>query len=188
VPPASVATTPGHLCPRHVRRDAEAAATLARPCSRDRRCPWCHGSHWPAGTRGSDAERSPRGMALESGCRRATSSTSHDQHADLLRHDATDVPRQDASAASRPATGKPNPEALAAFGRVIPTIGDRRSSRRPQPAASYAPAAYTATHVQFIDRAQKVTLVRWRFVPEDGEKALTDRDLKSMPRTFSNRR
>ena len=30
----------------------------------------------------------------------------------------------------------------------------------------------------------KTTLVRWRFVPQDGEKRLSDAELKSMPPNF----
>jgi len=61
--------------------------------------------------------------------------------------------------------------------------------RRPQPAASYANSAYYGIHTfKFVDRSDKVTLVRWRFVPEDGEKPLTDSALKSMRGTFSKGR
>src|SRR5882724_9247926 len=85
-----------------------------------------------------------------------------------------------------PATGKPSPEALAAFGASHPdNRGQAKFLADHNPPASYATSAYFGIHTfKFIDRAHKVTLVRWRFVPEDGEKALTDQDLKSMPRDF----
>jgi catalase len=35
-----------------------------------------------------------------------------------------------------------------------------------------------------MDRVDKVTLVRRRFVPQDGEKPLTDSEVTSMPRDF----
>jgi catalase len=36
----------------------------------------------------------------------------------------------------------------------------------------------------FINRDDKTTLVRWRFVPQDGEQPLSDAELTSMPRNF----
>jgi catalase len=50
---------------------------------------------------------------------------------------------------------------------------------------SYANSAYFGIHTfKSIDTDGKATLVRWRFVPEDGEKGLTDAELTSMPRDF----
>jgi catalase len=88
-----------------------------------------------------------------------------------------------------PATGKPNPEALAAFGASHPdNRGQAKFLADHNPPASYATSAYFGIHTfKFIDRANKVTLVRWRFVPGDGEKALTDSELKSAPRDFLER-
>ena len=37
---------------------------------------------------------------------------------------------------------------------------------------------------KFIDKANETTLVKWRFDPEDGQKELTDAELKSMPADF----
>src|SRR6266446_2728292 len=37
---------------------------------------------------------------------------------------------------------------------------------------------------RFVDHAGKTTNVRWRFVPEDGEKWLTDAQLAQAPREF----
>jgi len=88
-----------------------------------------------------------------------------------------------------PATGKPNPEVLAAFGASHPdNRGQAKFLADHNPPASYATSAYYGIHTfKFIDRADKVTLVRWRFVPEDGEKALTGSELPSMPRDFLER-
>ena len=59
------------------------------------------------------------------------------------------------------------------------------SSRRGCPPPSYANSAYFGIHTfKFIDKDNKTTLVKWRFVPEDGEKELTDEQLTSMPRDF----
>jgi Catalase len=68
-----------------------------------------------------------------------------------------------------PATGKPNREALAAFGASHPdNRGQAKFLADHNPPASYATSAYYGVHTfKFIDQAQKVTLVRWRFVPED---------------------
>ena len=53
------------------------------------------------------------------------------------------------------------------------------------PPVSYANDAYYGIHTfKFINRDNKTTLVRWRFVPQDGEKRLLDAELKSMPRDF----
>jgi hypothetical protein len=46
---------------------------------------------------------------------------------------------------------------------------------------SYANSAYFGIHTfKSIDTDGKATLVRWRFVPEDGEKGLTDADRDSI--------
>ncbi len=135
----------------------------------------------------SDAERSPRGMALEFRLPKGDL-----QHITMINTPTffAAMPRTflDKMRALRadPATGKPSPEALAAFGVSHPdNRGQAKFLADHHPPASYATSAYYGIHTfKFIDRAHKVTLVRWRFVPEDGEKALTDRDLTSMPRDF----
>jgi catalase len=53
------------------------------------------------------------------------------------------------------------------------------------PPASYANCAFYGIHTfRFVDHAGKTTNVRWRFMPEDGERALTDAQLAQMPREF----
>ena len=53
------------------------------------------------------------------------------------------------------------------------------------PPPSYANTSYYGIHTfKFIDKANETTLVKWRFDPEDGEKELTDAELKSMPADF----
>lgn len=84
-----------------------------------------------------------------------------------------------------PATGKPDPAALAAFAKMHP-----ESAGLPEhnPPPSYANSAYFGIHTfRFIDRDERTTLVRWRFVPQDGEKSLTDAELASRPRDFLER-
>jgi catalase len=57
------------------------------------------------------------------------------------------------------------------------------ADRNPPP--SYANSAYYGIHTfKLIDRHDKTALVRWRFVPEDGDKTLSDAELKSMPPDF----
>jgi catalase len=53
------------------------------------------------------------------------------------------------------------------------------------PPVSYANSAYNSIHTfKFVNRGNKITLVRWRFVPQDGEKQLSDAELESMPANF----
>jgi catalase len=85
-----------------------------------------------------------------------------------------------------PATGKPNPEKLKAFLASHPdNRGQAMFLADHNPPVSYGNDAYYGIHTfKFIDRENKPTLVRWRFVPQDGEKRLSDAELKSMPGDF----
>lgn len=85
-----------------------------------------------------------------------------------------------------PATGKPDPKKIMAFRATHP---DNRAQaeflEKNNPPVSFATSAYFGIHTfKFIDGNNKTTLVRWRFVPGDGEKRLTDYQLKSMPPNF----
>ena len=54
-----------------------------------------------------------------------------------------------------------------------------------QSATSYANCAFYGIHTfRFVDQAGKTTNVRFRFMPEDGERSLTDAQLAQMPREF----
>ena len=85
-----------------------------------------------------------------------------------------------------PATGKPDPVRFKAFGASHSDIASQvkfLDDNNPPP--SYANCAYYSIHTfKFINQYDKVTLVRWRFVPLDGEKKLSDEELKSMPSDF----
>jgi catalase len=85
-----------------------------------------------------------------------------------------------------PATGEPNPAALKAFAASHPdNAGQARFLADSNPPPSYGNSAYYGIHTfKFINHNGKVTPVRWRFVPEDGEKHLSDAELKSMPGDF----
>jgi catalase len=56
------------------------------------------------------------------------------------------------------------------------------------PPPSYANSAYYGIHtLKFLDQGNQTTFVKWRFDPEDGQKELTDDELKSMPADFLER-
>src|SRR6266404_8814893 len=135
----------------------------------------------------SDTEKSPRGMALE--FRLPNGSLQHMTMINTPMFFAA-MPRTflDKMLALKPdpATGKPNPEALKAFAASHPdNTGQATFLADNNPPVSYANSAYFGIHTfKFINRDNKVTLVRWRFVPQDGEKSLTDSELRSMPRDF----
>jgi catalase len=85
-----------------------------------------------------------------------------------------------------PATGKPDPKKVRAF---LDSHPDSRAQtdflNTHNPPVSYANSDYFGIHTfKFISKDKKTTLVRWRFVPDDGEKRLTDAQLTSMPRDF----
>jgi catalase len=85
-----------------------------------------------------------------------------------------------------PATGKPDPAALKAFAESNPdSAGQQDYLDTHNPPPSYANAPFFGIHTfKFIGKDDKVTLVKWRFEPEDGEKSLTDDQLKTMPANF----
>jgi len=88
-----------------------------------------------------------------------------------------------------PATGKPDPEKIKAFKASHP---DNRMQAHflesNNPPASYASSAYLGLHAfKFIGTEDKTTLVRWQFVPEDGEKRLSDDELKAAGADFLER-
>ncbi|GAB3417283.1 catalase family peroxidase [Massilia agilis] len=85
-----------------------------------------------------------------------------------------------------PSTGKPDPKKVKAF---LDSHPDARAQSEflttHHPPVSFANSAYFGVHTfKYIDKNNKTTLVRWRFVPQDGEKRLTDAQLRSMPRDF----
>lgn len=84
------------------------------------------------------------------------------------------------------AGGNPVPEKIRAFKASHPdNLAQAVFLERNNPPASYANSAYFGIHTfRFIDRADKTTPVRWRFVPQDGEKRLTDAELQTMPKDF----
>jgi catalase len=85
-----------------------------------------------------------------------------------------------------PATGKPDPEKIKAFKASHPdNLAQAEFLAHHNPPASYANSPYFGIHsFKFINRDGAATLVRWRFVPQDGEKALGDDEMKSAPANF----
>lgn len=85
-----------------------------------------------------------------------------------------------------PATGKADPEKIKAFKSTHPdNLAQAEFLASHTPPSSYATSAYFGIHTfKFINRDNKASLVRWRFVPQDGEKQLSDDELKSFPPDF----
>lgn len=134
-----------------------------------------------------DVAKSPRGMALE--FRLPKTEVQHMTMLNVPIFGAAQ-PRTffDLMVASKPdpITGKPDPEKIKAFQESHPdsrAMGDFMAQNNPP--VSYANSAYFGIHTfRFINRKNKSTMVRWRFVPQDGEKKLSDGELKSMPSNF----
>jgi catalase len=134
-----------------------------------------------------DTEKSPRGMALE--FRLPDGALQHMTMINTPMFFAA-MPRTflDKMKALKPdpRTGEPVPEALKAFAGSHPDNADQaRFLADHNPPPSYANSPYYGIHTfRFINRDDTVTLVRWRFVPEDGEKALSNAELAAMPANF----
>ena len=85
-----------------------------------------------------------------------------------------------------PATGKPDPEKIKAFKATHPdNLAQADYLAKNNPPANYSSSSFWGIHAfKFINRDKKTTLVRWQFVPQDGEKRLSDDELKSSPPNF----
>lgn len=124
-----------------------------------------------------DVAPSPRGLALEfrlpGGSR---------QHMTMLNLPVF-VTNQPAAfnelilaGAPDPATGKPDPKKIQAFFAGHPEAAAFGSFMKTySPPANYFNATYFSIHTfKFIDAKNVEHLVRWRFVPQDGDKPLSD--------------
>lgn len=135
----------------------------------------------------SDAAKVPRGMALEfrlpDGGR---------QHMTMLNTPmfgaASPQTFLDDIVAKKPdpVTGKPDPEKIKAFRASHPdSVAQAEFLARNNPPISWANSSYFGIHTfRFVNRENRTTLVRWRFVPQDGEKRMSDAELKSSPSDF----
>jgi len=134
-----------------------------------------------------DAARSPRGMALEFRLPRETL-----QHMTMLNTPIFGAAQPqtflDAIVAMRPdqATGKRAPEKMRAFRESHPdSLPQAEYLAQHNPPPSYANSAYFGIHTfHFVDGKGRVTRVRWRFMPRDGEKQLSDEQMTRMPHDF----
>src|SRR3977135_2336592 len=135
----------------------------------------------------SDAEKSPRGMALE--IRMPDGGPHHFTMIHTPMFFAA-VPQtfldKFIALAIDPSTGEPD---MAKFKAYMASHPDNASQAKflmdNNPPPSYANCAYYGIHTfRFVNKTEKITNVRFRFVPDDGEKQLSDAKLKSMPRDF----
>jgi catalase len=85
-----------------------------------------------------------------------------------------------------PTTGKPDPEKQAAFKVSHPDAQALAEYlAKNNPVASYANSDFYSVHTfKFINKKNQATLVKWRFVPQDGIKRLSDEELKTAPARF----
>jgi catalase len=85
-----------------------------------------------------------------------------------------------------PATGKPDPAKLKAFFAGHPdAMGQANFLQSHNPPAEYFTSAFYGIHTfKFVDAKKTEHLVKWRFVPHDGERSLTDAELKTAPHDF----
>ncbi|NEU72920.1 catalase family peroxidase [Hassallia byssoidea VB512170] len=135
----------------------------------------------------SDAEKSPRGMALEF---RLPDGSLH--HMTMLSTPmffaATPKTFLDKfiALAINPATGKPDPAKFKQFEASHPdNVLQTKFLQENNPPPSYANSAFYGIHAfKFINDAGKTMIVKFRFVPQDGEKQLSNAQLASMPRNF----
>jgi catalase len=134
-----------------------------------------------------DAARSGRGMALEFKLPKGQL-----QHITMLNTPvfgaATPQTFFDMLQAQKPdpATGKPDPEKIKAFKASHPdNQAQSQFLANNNPPASYANSAFFGIHTfKFINKKKQTTLVRWQFVPQDGEKSLSDEDMKNTGPNF----
>ena len=85
-----------------------------------------------------------------------------------------------------PATGKPDPARMKAFFASHPDAMAQASFlQQYTPPANYFNATFYSIHTfKFVDARKVEHLVRWRFVPQDGDKPLGAEALKSAPHDF----
>ena len=134
-----------------------------------------------------DTARNPRGMALE-----FELPNQNRQHFTMLNVPvfgaATPSSFYDGVIANTPdpTTGKPDPEKVAHYKATHPdaqALGEYLAKNNP--VVSYANSDFYSVHTfRFINKNQQTTLVKWRFVPEDGVKRLSDEELKTAPTRF----
>lgn len=85
-----------------------------------------------------------------------------------------------------PATGKPDPEKIKVFQANHPdSMPQAAFLAKNNPPVSWTNSSYYGIHTfKFVNHEDQATLVRWRFVPQDGEKQMSDDELNSSPPDF----
>lgn len=134
-----------------------------------------------------DTAKNPRGMALE-----FKLPGNQLQHMTMLNTPVFGAvsPQSflDLTLAMRPdpATGKPDPEKIKAFKASHPdNLAQAQYLASNNPPVNYANSSYFGIHTfKFVNKDNKTTLVRWQFVPQDGEKRLSDDELKTAGPNF----
>ena len=133
----------------------------------------------------SDFERSPRGMGLEFRLKNGALHHMTMIHTPMFfaRTPSTFLDKF-LALAKDVHTGKA--DKLTAFMKQHPdNAAQGHFLETNNPPASYANCAFYGIHTfRFFDHAGKTTNVRFRFMPEDGERSLTDAQLAQMPREF----
>jgi catalase len=135
----------------------------------------------------SDTEKTPRGLALEF---RLPNGALH--HITMIHTPMffAAVPQtfldKFIALAIDPATGKPDAAKFREFEASHPdNASQEKFLKENNPPPSYAECAYYGIHTfRFVNKDGKITNVRFRFVPQAGEKQLSDAELKSKPRDF----
>jgi catalase len=138
-----------------------------------------------------DATRNARGMALE--FRLADGGRQHMTMLNTPMFGAAQPETFNAlvlAGKPDPTTGKPDPEAVRA---VLAAHPDAKAQWQyladHNPPPSYANSAFYGIHTfQFVDAGGALHPVRWRFVPRDGEKSLSNAELAAAPKDFLERR
>jgi len=134
-----------------------------------------------------DAAPAPRGMAIEY----------HIPGGALQHMTMINVPIfgasspasfRDAIVATKPdpKTGQPDPEKLKAYAASHPDSAALTAlASKHHPTANYYQTTYFSIHTfKFIDKAGTEHMVKWRFVPRDGTKEMTDAEMKAAPHDF----
>lgn len=134
-----------------------------------------------------DTAKSPRGLALEFAL-----SDGSIQHMTMLNTPIFGAENPQTfydmliAKTPDPITGKPDPEKIKSFKASHPDIkAQAHFMANNNPPSNYYNSAYYGIHTfKFISKDKQTTLIRWRFVPHDGEKQLSKAELKSLPANF----
>ena len=139
----------------------------------------------------SDTSKTPRGLALE-----FKLPEEEIQHMTMLNTPIFGAAKPetffDHIIAKKPekTTGKLNQEKVKQFKRTHPDAhaqGEFLATHNPP--ASWTNSAYFGIHTfKFVDDKDQVTLIKWHFTPHDGEKELTEKELKTLPNNFLEQR